>query len=333
MGRRRTDDRRRRGGPPRGASRRPGRGARPCRSSRSEGRPTSPSGSRRRRGGDGPVLRGARRHRPRGRGGRRGRRRRGCGGAGRRRRAAPASSTSHAWASRRRSSRRPGSPAIRRAPSRSAGARSRAVRTTRSMPMPIAAWWRRRVRSPSSQVPMVGRSLGPHRPRQASVDPTGPVVRPGGVGSRSTSPMGGAAGLGPASPPSARAWRPPSTWRISPVIARARSESRKQTASAVGPGSHRSQVSGAAAHAPDESVPPGDGRGRPRLEGAGGDEVGPDGVRSEVAGQVAVRALQSALADAHPVVGRPGPSASKSRPTRLAPSEGASWARRSARAT
>ena len=33
------------------------------------------------------------------------------------------------------------------------------------------------------------------------------------------------------------AWKPPSTWRISPVITRARSESRKQTAPATGPAS------------------------------------------------------------------------------------------------
>ena len=41
------------------------------------------------------------------------------------------------------------------------------------------------------------------------------------------------------------AWKPPSTCRISPVIARARSESRKQIVSATGPGSSTSQPSGA----------------------------------------------------------------------------------------
>ena len=41
------------------------------------------------------------------------------------------------------------------------------------------------------------------------------------------------------------AWTPPSTWRISPVIARESGESRKRQASATGVGSSRSQPSGA----------------------------------------------------------------------------------------
>ena len=41
------------------------------------------------------------------------------------------------------------------------------------------------------------------------------------------------------------AWKPPSTWRISPVTMRARSESRKQTAPATGPASSVDHCSGA----------------------------------------------------------------------------------------
>src|SRR5664279_5000482 len=47
-----------------------------------------------------------------------------------------------------------------------------------------------------------------------------------------------AVGVGVAAP---IAWTPPSTWTISPVIARARSESRKRAASATGVGSSTSQ--------------------------------------------------------------------------------------------
>ena len=54
------------------------------------------------------------------------------------------------------------------------------------------------------------------------------------------------------------AWKPPSTWRISPVIARARSESRKQTAPATGPASSVSQPSGACfCHASASCAKPG----------------------------------------------------------------------------
>ena len=54
------------------------------------------------------------------------------------------------------------------------------------------------------------------------------------------------------------AWKPPSTWRISPVIARAWSERRKQTVLATGPASSVSHPSGACfAHASASCEKPG----------------------------------------------------------------------------
>ena len=70
------------------------------------------------------------------------------------------------------------------------------------------------------------------------------------------------------------AWKPPSTWMISPVIARAGSESRKQTAPATGPGSSVSQPSGAwRCHALGEVVEARDAARGERAERPGGHQV------------------------------------------------------------
>ena len=103
------------------------------------------------------------------------------------------------------------------------------------------------------------------------------------------------------------AWKPPSTWMISAVIARAASLSRKLIAPPPAPGPRRPSGSGAwllprgreVAEARDAA------RGE-RRQRAGGHEVHAHAARAEVAREVARGRLQRGLGDAHPVVDRPG---------------------------
>ena len=84
--------------------------------------------------------------------------------------------------------------------------------------------------------------------RSSAASVSRPRARCGAGGARphSTSSRAQASSDGPASAGAApTAWKPPSTWRISPVIARASGESRKTQASATGLGSLMSQPSGA----------------------------------------------------------------------------------------
>ena len=103
------------------------------------------------------------------------------------------------------------------------------------------------------------------------------------------------------------AWKPPSTCRISPVIARARSREQEHDRAGdrrrvVGvPAQRRLALPGVGevAEARDAA------RGQ-RPERAGGDEVHAHAARPEVARQVARRRLERRLGHAHPVVDRPG---------------------------
>ena len=101
---------------------------------------------------------------------------------------------------------------------------------------------------------------------------------------------------------------PPSTCTISPVVAGNQSDSRATHACAAGPGS---------AEVPAERRPAGphvleaaesrDALGRHGAQRPGRDQVDPDSVRPQVAGQIPGARLQPGLGHAHPVVGRPGP--------------------------
>ena len=84
------------------------------------------------------------------------------------------------------------------------------------------------------------------------------------------------------------AWKPPSTCRISPVIARARSLSRNSTAPATGAGSSVSQPERRLAlPGVGEVGEAGDAARGERAERAGGHEVHAHAARAEVARQVA----------------------------------------------
>ena len=103
------------------------------------------------------------------------------------------------------------------------------------------------------------------------------------------------------------AWKPPSTWIISPVVLGNRSDSRATQARATGSGSLTSQPERRSAVPHVLEL----GEARDRLGGhglhrTGGDQVHPHLLGAERAGQVAGRRLQGGLGDAHPVVGRPG---------------------------
>ena len=103
------------------------------------------------------------------------------------------------------------------------------------------------------------------------------------------------------------AWKPPSTCRISPLIARARSDSRKQTASATGrrvgrvPPERRLLAPQAG-----ELVEAGDALGRGRLDRSGGHEVHPH----------ARRGRGRAPGSGTPTRARPSPRPSSRRPAR-----------------
>ena len=122
---------------------------------------------------------------------------------------------------------------------------------------------------------------------------------------------------------SAMAWKPPSTWTISPVVFGNQSDSRATHALATASASARtSQPSGArSSHTSSNCEKPGIDLAAIVLIGSGGDEVHPDALGPEVAGEVAGGRLEGGLGHAHPVVGRPGLTvSSKSRPTIEPPS-------------
>ena len=116
------------------------------------------------------------------------------------------------------------------------------------------------------------------------------------------------------------AWKPPSTWRISPVIPRERSESRK--ARRRRPGTDRRRPSPAAPARPQRSA-----RSlKPGMPLAATVSSGPAETRltrmprgPEVARQVARDRLERRLRDAHPVVGRPGDRGVEVEPDDAAP--------------
>ena len=99
---------------------------------------------------------------------------------------------------------------------------------------------------------------------------------------------------------------PPSTCRISPVIARASGESRNRQASATGVGSARSQPSGAwRSQISARPSKPSMLEAATVCSGPAATRLERTPARAEVARQVAVDRLQRRLGDAGPVVGRP----------------------------
>ena len=177
----------------------------------------------------------------------------------------------------------------------------------------------RTTRGPSrgtSGTPSSRPTAGPARRARAAAAkasaPTGtnrPGCRGAGAGTAtSPSPAGSrVSSLGPPStaPAAPVEWNPPSTWTISPVVAGNQSHSRATHALATGSGSLMSQPSGA------RSSQMSSNRANPGMLLAAIVRTGPAAtrlqrmpLRPELAGEVAVEALQRRLGDAHPVVGR-----------------------------
>ena len=99
------------------------------------------------------------------------------------------------------------------------------------------------------------------------------------------------------------AWKPPSTWRISPVVAGNQSDSSATLALATAVESETFQPSGARSdHTSSNRREPGDRLRRQRLHRTGCHEVDPDVVRTEVPGEVAADRLERRLRHAHPVI-------------------------------
>ena len=104
------------------------------------------------------------------------------------------------------------------------------------------------------------------------------------------------------------AWKPPSTCTISPVVAGKKSDSsahdglrgRARGPSRPSPAARGRSTSTRAPRSPGSPWRPGS------CSGPADDQVDPDALRAEVAGEVARAGLQAGLGHAHPVVRRPG---------------------------
>ena len=102
------------------------------------------------------------------------------------------------------------------------------------------------------------------------------------------------------------AWKPPSTWSISPVVAGKRSESSATHAAATGAASFTSQPSGARVGPHRfELVEPRDALGRDGAERTRGDQVDADVVGAEITREVTRGRFERGLGHTHPVVHRP----------------------------